>query len=339
VAVTLSDVAQAAGVHPGTASRALNPATRGRVSPATARRVLAAAGRLGYLPNSLARGLRTRRSYTVGIMVPDLTNPLFPPIVRGVDEVLGPAGYSGLVANTDNDEIREELLFAALRARQADGFIVATAHREAPLLDRMAEARVPMVLVNRTTDNRAIPAVVPDEAAGVRTAVRHLVSLGHRRIGHLAGPQGLSTGHGRYRAYLDAMAGQGLEPGPVSFADAFTEAAGRAAGGGLLAAGPRPTAVVAGNDLLAIGLLDLLDEAGLRCPGDVSVVGFNDDPMLSRMATPLTTVRIPQREIGCEAARLLLSLISEPGPARLLLLPTRLIERASTAPPPALDSA
>jgi LacI family transcriptional regulator len=333
VAVTLSDVAQAAGVHPGTASRALNPATRARVSPATARRVLAAASRLGYLPNSLARGLRTRRSYTVGIMIPDLTNPLFPPIVRGVDEVLGPAGYSALVANTDNDETREELLFVALRARQADGFIVATAQREHPLLDRMAEAGVPLVLVNRTTDSRAIPAVVPDEATGVRTAVGHLAALGHRRIAHLAGPQGLSTGHGRYRAFLDAMAGQGLEPGPVAFADAFTEAAGRAAGGALLAARSRPTAVVAGNDLLAIGLLDLLAEAGLGCPRDVSVVGFNDDPMLSRMATPLTTVRIPHRELGGEAARLLLDHMTEPSSAKLLLLPTRLIERASTAAP------
>jgi LacI family transcriptional regulator len=334
VAVTLGDVARAAGVHPGTASRALNPATRARVSPATARRVLAAANRLGYLPNSLARGLRTRRSYTVGIMIPDLTNPLFPPIVRGVDEVLGPAGYSGLVANTDNDEVREELLFAALRARQADGFIVATARREHPLLDRMTEANVPMVLVNRTTDNRAIPAVIPDEVAGIRAAVGHLVALGHRRIAHLAGPQGLSTGHGRYRAFLDAMAEHGLEPGPIAFADAFTEAAGRSAGRALLTAGGRrPTAVMAGNDLLALGLLDLLGEAGLDCPGDVSVVGFNDHPMLSRMATPLTSVRIPQREIGAEAARLLLDLLTEPAPPKQLLLPTRLIERASTAPP------
>ena len=210
---------------------------------------------------------------------------------------------------------------------------MATAYREHPLLDRMAEAGVPMVLVNRTTDNRAIPAVVPDEATGIRTAVRHLAVLGHRRIAHLAGPQGLSTGHGRYRAYLDAMAGQGLELGPVVFADGFTEAAGRTAGGELLSARPRPTAVVAGNDLLAIGLLDLLAEAGLGCPGEVSVVGFNDDPMLSRMATPLTTVRIPQREIGGEAARLLLDLMTEPSSAKLLLLPTQLIERASTAPP------
>jgi LacI family transcriptional regulator len=198
----------------------------------------------------------------------------------------------------------------------------------------MAAANVPMVLVNRTTDNRAIPAVVPDEAAGIRTAVRHLIALGHRRIAHLAGPQRLSTGHSRYRAYLDAMAGQGMEPGPVAFAEAFNEVAGRTAAGELLAVRPRPTAVVAGNDLLALGLFDLLDEIGLRCPRDLSIVGFNDHPMLSRMATPLTTVRIPQREIGGEAARLLLDMITEPGSAKLLLLPTRLIERASTAPPP-----
>jgi LacI family transcriptional regulator len=334
VAVTLSDVAQAAGVHPATASRALNPATRGRVSAATARRVLAAADRLAYQPNSLARGLRTRRSYTVGIMLPDLTNPLFPPIVRGVDEVLGPAGYSALVTTTDNDDIREERLFTALRARQADGFIVATAQRAHPLLARLAEAEVPMVLVNRTTDERRIPAVIADEAAGVRAAVAHLVALGHRRIAHLAGPQDLSTGHGRYRAFLDAISDAGLEPGPVAFAETFTEAAGRIAARDLLAAATRPTAVVAGNDLLAIGLLDKLEEDGLGCPGDVSLVGFNDIPMLSRMSPPLTTVQIPQREIGGEAARLLLELIGEPAPPKLLLLPTHLVERASTAPPP-----
>ena len=181
----------------------------------------------------------------------------------------------------------------------------------------------------------ALPRTDRDEAAGVRAAVAHLTALGHRRIAHLAGPQGLSTGHGRYRAFLDAVARPGPSPGPIAFADAFTEAAGRSAARELLAARPRPTAVVAGNDLLAIGLLDTLESAGLRCPDDVSVVGFNDIPMLSRMTPPLTTVRIPQREIGGEAARLLLDLMTEPGSAKLLLLPTRLIERASTAPPAA----
>ena len=324
MSVTLNEVARAAGVHPATASRALNPETQGRVSAATVRRVRAAADRLGYQPNQVARGLRTRRSYTVGVLLPDLTNPLFPPIVRGADEVLGPAGFSPLIVNTDNDVGREERLVAALRARQADGFIVATARREHPLLSRLAAEDVPMVLVNRHTDDPAIPSVLADEAAGVRLAVAHLRSLGHERIAHVAGPQDLSTGNTRLRAFLEAAG----ESGPVAFAESYTEPAGAEAARALLSR--RPTAVIAANDLLALGVLDVLESEGLSCPDDVSVVGFNDIPMMARLG--LTTVHIPQRDIGAEAARVLLARIEDPAlrPGRLLL-PCELIVRASTS--------
>ncbi len=321
MAITLTEVARAAGVHPATASRALNPATQGRVAAATVRRVRAAADRLGYQPNQVARGLRTRRSYTVGVLLPDLTNPLFPPIVRGADEVLGPAGYSPLIVNSDNDPSREERLLSALRARQADGLIVATARRHHPLLSALAADGVPLVLVNRHTDDPAIPSVVPDEAAGVRMALAHLRALGHTRIAHLAGPQDLSTGQARLRAFGSA--------GPVAVAETFTEAAGAAAARSLLA--HRPTAVIAANDLLALGVLDVLDDLGLSCPDDISVVGFNDIPMMSRLG--LTTIRIPHRDLGAEAARALLARLQDPAqrPGRLLL-PCELIVRTSTRP-------
>jgi LacI family transcriptional regulator len=325
VSVTLVEVARAAGVHPATASRALNPATQARVAAGTVRRVRAAADRLGYQPNQVARGLRTRRSYTVGVLLPDLTNPLFPPIVRGADEVLGPAGYSPLIVNTDNDAVREERLVAALRARQADGFIVATARRAHPLLSQLS-SQVPMVLVNRHTDDPEIPSVVPDEASGIRLAVAHLRALGHERIAHLAGPQDLSTGRSRLRAFTDAAGNSS----PVAFAETFAEAAGAAAARALLR--HRPTAVIAANDLLALGILDVLDEEGLSCPHDVSVVGFNDIPMMARLG--LTTVRIPHRDLGAEAARVLLARLQDPAlrPGRLLL-PCDLVVRDSTAPP------
>ncbi|WP_406425612.1 LacI family DNA-binding transcriptional regulator [Streptomyces sp. NBC_01589] len=333
---SLSDVAQAAGVHPGTASRALNPQTRHRVSAETAQRVQDAADRLGYQPNSVARALRTRRSHMIAILIPDLTNPLFPPIVRGVEEVLAPAGYSAILVNTDNDEAKERHLFAELRGRQCDGFIVATARREHPLLERAAAEGVAMVLVNRVMDSRPASSVTADETGGVHAAVAHLSALGHRRIAHLAGPQNLSTGLIRYRAFLDACDRAGLSPDdrPVAFCDAFSETAGETAMHRLLQESVRPTAVFASNDLLALGALDAMRAAGLRCPQDLSVVGFNDMPFLSRMTPALTTVHVPQRTIGAEAARMLLQSLENPGPPRSLLLGCELVVRASTGPAP-----
>src|SRR5688572_5217612 len=150
---TLRDVAADAGVHPATASRALNPGTRALVNEETARRVLDSAERLGYRPNPIARGLKTNRSYTVGVLVPDLRNPLFPPIARGIEERLEPSGYTSLLANTDNDHEREKLSFEAMRARQVDGFITATARRRHPLLRELADTGVPLVQVNRRMDD------------------------------------------------------------------------------------------------------------------------------------------------------------------------------------------
>src|SRR5215470_15476477 len=207
---TLADVARAAGVHPGTASRALNPQSRGRVAPATVKRVLAEAERLGYQPNAVARGLRTRRSFSVGLLIPDLTNPLFPPILRGIEEVLRPQGFIAVVVNTDNDPARAEHLFAVLQARQCDGFVLATARRSDPLVEQAAKMGVPAVLVNRSTDRRLLPTVAGDEASGIGDAIAHLVELGHRRIAHVAGPQDTSTGLIRYRAFLDAIDRFGL---------------------------------------------------------------------------------------------------------------------------------
>src|SRR3954464_9143185 len=147
--VTLREVADVAGVHPGTASRALNAETRALVNQETARRVLRAADELGYRPNPIARGLKTNRSYTIGVLIPDLMNPLFPPILRGIEDRLEEAGYTALVANTDNDPERELFDCQAMRARQVDGIIAATARRDHRLLDEVMAAGLDLVLVNR----------------------------------------------------------------------------------------------------------------------------------------------------------------------------------------------
>jgi LacI family transcriptional regulator len=333
---TLRDVAKAADVHPATVSRALNPETRSLVNARTAERVLRVAQSLGYRPNPHARTLKTARSATVGLVIPDLTNPLFPPIVRGVEDVLSPAGYNAWVVNTDNDEAREAAAVESLRDRNVDGFIFATATLHHPLAEQLATAGSPVVLVNRRTAHTGIPSVTPDDASGVAMAMRHLVELGHRKIVHVAGPQTLSTGVNRFRAYQHALQDHGLEsfPQQVVVSDAFTENAGAKAVNQLLDAGVEFTAVLAGNDLLALGCYDAFDERGLSCPEDVSVVGFNDTPFMDKLRPPLTTVHIPHYEIGAEAGRLLLDELRSPGrPPRSVLLPLSLVVRQSTAPP------
>jgi LacI family transcriptional regulator len=325
---TIKDVANLARVHAATASRAMNPSTRGKVSTRTANRVLEAAKSLGYAPNSAARSLRTKTSSVAGVIIPDLRNPVFPPIVRGIEDGLRDAGYMALMGNTDGDEERERELLLAMRGRQTDGFILATGRREDP----PPADRVPTVLVNRRTDSGDIPSVTNDNNAGVYATVQMLAELGHERIAHVAGPQALSTGWERYRAYLDAMAAHGLKVDPewVRYSDAFTEEAGYAAASTLQG---DVTAIVAGNDLIALGCYTSLEERGLECPTDVSVVGFNDMPFANRQRPALTTVRIPHYEMGLEAARLLLERIANPAtPAKRVILPVELIRRASVAP-------
>jgi LacI family transcriptional regulator len=333
---TLRDVAALAGVHPATASRALNPETKAMTSADTAERVLRAAEQLGYRPNTVARSLRTARSSSVGVVVPDLTNPLFPPIVRGIEAALAPHGYVLLIVNTDNSPRQEEHLIASLRSRSIDGLILATARTDHPLIEKLAAGDLPVVLVNRRREGLPLPCVVPDDAAGIRLAVAHLAGLGHRRIAHIAGPQDTSTGITRLRSFRAAVAEHGL-PGPdalIRHCASWSEAEGARALGELLDAGPSFTAVLAGNDMLAVGCYDVLAERALGCPADVSVVGFNDMPFVDKLRPALTTVHIPHHDLGAEAARLLLGQMREfRRQERAVLLPVQLSVRQSTAPP------
>ena len=334
---TIRDVARRAGVHPATASRALNPALPGRIAEPTAARVRDAADALGYRPDPTARSLRTRRSGIAGVVVPDLTNPVLPPIVRGIEETLWGAGLACLVADTDNDVEREAVAVRELVARRCDGLIVASATRTSATVRALARVGTPAVLVTRDVERAGLPFVGGDDAAGVEAAVEHLAGLGHERIGYLSGPAGLSTTQTRLRAVRRAIAGAGLGEGlVVAEATAYTIAAGRVAAGAMLAAHGEVTAILAGNDMLALGVYEALAAAGLRCPDDVSVAGHNDMPLVDRIAPPLTTVAIPRYEIGVLAARRLLARLGadggDPGPRRALL-PVTLVVRGSTAPP------
>ncbi|MDQ1486072.1 MAG: LacI family transcriptional regulator [Actinomycetota bacterium] len=341
--IKLTDVAREAGVHPSTASRALNPATRDQVGRSAARRVLQAAERLGYVPNTLARGLRTARSFVVAMVVPDITNPLFPPMVRGAEQVLSRSDYTLVLTDTDNDAATERRHVESMRARGADGFIVATARWHDELLDELAASGVPAVLVNRRTSNGRLPYIGADDRAGIQLAVDHLVGLGHRHIAHLAGPADTSTGRERAHAFRQAVAAHGL-PVPahsVKVCSTYSESAGHDVARRFLSAAPNFTAMVAGNDLIALGALAALAEAGLKCPDDMSVIGFNDLPLVDRLTPPMTTVRIPLHHMGALAAQILLAEMS--GRANAVpvqsLLAVDLVVRGTTGVAPVVSRA
>ncbi|MET0454557.1 MAG: LacI family DNA-binding transcriptional regulator [Mycobacterium sp.] len=334
--VTIDDVARLAEVHKATVSRALNAQTRDQVNAETLKRVKKAARQLGYVPNAMARGLRTSKSMTIGVIIPDLMNPIFPPIVRGVEYVLQAEGYTVLVANTDTHDDVEISAFESLLQRRVDGFILATGRLDdQPVVEEAVAADVPVVLVNRGTAIGQFPLVSGDNVSGIEMAVSHLVELGHRHIAHVAGPSNFSTTRSRAEAFEVAVTRAGVAHETIYAESLSIEAGFRAAGDLVSRTPPCPTALVAGNDLVALGLIRRMRAEGLRCPEDISVVGFNDMPFAEDFWPPLTTVHMPLREIGAEAARLLLRGI-EAGrqEGATLTLPVSLVVRGSTGPAP-----
>jgi LacI family transcriptional regulator len=328
---TLQSVAEAAGVHRSTAARALDPAQSHRISREVVLRVQEEARRQGYRRDAVAASLRTGRSRLVGVVLPDLANPVFAPILSGITAELEQAGYLVLVAasgpGTDQLRIIEELI-----ARRIDGLLLATARRHEPVVDACLAAGLPVVLVNRGEDEARVSAVVTDDIGGMRLAVEHLVGLGHGRIGHLAGPKDLSTGIRRRRGFEDAMHAAKLDASAVVTASAYSRDAGEAAAGELLDTHPHLTAIAASNDLLALGAYRVLEARGLACPGDLSIVGHNDMPLVDMVEPALTTVRIGHAEMGRAAAQLLLVEVGERRSASMMQLTTaELIVRASTA--------
>lgn len=330
---TLREVATAARLDISTVSRALRPETRNRVKPETVKRVLATADALGYRANPFARGLKDQRSMTIGMLVPDLGNPLFPPIVRGIEDGLRHRGYAMILANTDQDIGREENLLDVFMQRRVDGLVLATALRSYPLLDNLADARIPVVLVNRMMDEARFSMVSGDDHQGVGLAVKHLVELGHRRIAFVGAALAASTGFNRYQYFLAWMQSLGMtvDEHLIVFAPWFTKDDGAAATAELLGRGKEFTAIVAASDMIALGCYRGLREQGLRVPDDVSVVGYNGSRWCDEFNPPLTSIHVPKYEIGLQTARLLLTMLDVPGATPTsVLLPTTLQVRAST---------
>lgn len=332
---TLREVARAAEVDISTVSRALRPETRRRVKPETAARVLATADALGYRANPFARGLKDQRSMTIGMLVPDLGNPLFPPIARGIEDGLRESGYAMILASTDQDVGREATMLEVFRQRRVDGLVLATALRAYPLVDTLLESEVPVVLVNRTVDEGRLSMVSGDDHHGVGLAVQHLLELGHRRIAFVGAALSASTGFNRYQYFLAWMQSLGIEVDRdlIVFAPWFTKDDGAAATEELLGRGADFTAIVAASDMIALGCYRALRAQGLAVPDDVSVIGYNGSRWCDEFNPPLTSIHVPKYDIGRQTARLLLTMLNDPAatPANVLL-PTTLQVRESTAP-------
>jgi LacI family transcriptional regulator len=335
--VTLKDIARETGVHVSTVSRALDPDAHKSLTEEVVERVRQTAERMGYRRNRLASGLRTKRTMTVGMMLPDITNTLFPPIVRGVESILEPKGYASIIVNTDSDPDRETKMVEVLLERGVDGIIDAAAHRADPRIVELSQQGVPIVTVNRQIDGSAIPSVVNDDAEGIRLMLRHLHDNGHRRIAHIAGPQSLSTGLLRLRTFEQTARDLGLDlPREATvLAARFDEEEGRRCTDHLLRQPWKFTAILCANDRLALGALDMLHKRGLSCPGDISVTGFNDLPFLDLVPPGLTTVRVQQFDVGRLAAELLMKMMNDPKAPipTTTILPVKMIQRGSVARP------
>ena len=333
---TLRDVAKRAGVHLSTVSRVLNNKPGYVVSDEVAAKIRKAASDLGYQTNPFAYSLRVNRSFTVGVLIPDLVNPVFPPIIRGIEHTLARSDYTAILADCDHNPVEERRILERLKARQTDGLILATAQRADEIVQSCVDEGYRVVLVNRTVENRTVSSVTNDDAEGIALVIDHLVRLGHRRIAHVGGPQSFSTGYARYRAFRSALREHGLEPDEtrIAFCETFSEEEGRRALSELMSEVCDFTAVVAANDLIALGCYGALEDRGLHCPDDISVTGYNDMPFVDKFQPPLTTIRIPLYEMGVKVAQEILDLLEspDPQPKRLKLQPT-LIVRGSTAPP------
>ena len=333
--VTLKDVARASGVHASTVSRALDPAAKASLSADVVKRVREAARQLGYRRNNLARSLRTKRTMTVGMMLPDITNTLFAPIVRGAESILEPHGYASLIVNTDDDREREDILINVLLERGVDGILNAAARLDSERMTEIARSGIPVVTANREIDNSSIPSILSDDANGIRLLLACLTDHGHRHIAHIAGPTSLSTGRLRLQVFEQAAReAQCNTQIIVENAARFDEAEGRRCALSLLDRRARFTALVCANDLLALGALDALKDRGLTCPDDISITGYNNLPFLDLVTPGLTTIHVRHADLGRLSGELLLKMMSDKEAVipRRTILPVHLVERASVAP-------
>lgn len=319
MAVTIYDVAKAAGVGISTVSRVLNDSSR--VSPQTRCRVLDAIEALGYQPNLMARNLSRSRIQTVGVLLSYLTNPFQVAVLQGIERTLSQGGYDLVIFNVDShdvdsDQRRQSLLESISQGRRCDGLITISFAPSDEHLARLRRYRIPVVITDYCKEG--IPSVFVDNVKGGRTATAHLISLGHRRIGYIQdyfkrpnGPNGNWPGADRQRGYIQALKAAGMEvdPGLIQAGHGHVRANGAQAMQRLMEQDHPPTAVFAVSDMLALGAMEYAQANGIRIPDDVAIVGFDDIDLAS--FAHLTTIRQPMQKLGSQAAAMLLQALAK----------------------------
>jgi LacI family transcriptional regulator len=332
--VTLRDVAAAAGVHVGTASRALDPDSAHPVSPDTRTRVQEAAQRLGYRAHMMARGLRRGRSSTIGVVAADLGNPYTTPVLHGLENSLGQAGYVSLVTESRDDSAVLERAVGHLISWQVDGLVLIAARAGDRRRIINWATKTPLVLAVRKLPRSGVPAATHDDRGGARLAARHLADLGHRHVAQLPAPLDVQPFKDRFDSFATTARDLGMTVEPTETAVVSTFEEGHRLMQGMLKRGlGGVTAVFAHNDSMAMGAVRALREAGLDCPRDVSIVGYNDVAMADCLDPPLTTIRLDGYEVGRQAGLLALAAINGTPAPRVPLVPAELVVRASSAAP------
>jgi LacI family transcriptional regulator len=340
--VTIREVALASGVARSTVSKAL--AGKAYVRPETKIRVIEAARRLGYRASSLARGLRLQQTWSVGLLLADVSNPFFPDIVRGIEDLLWSREFNLIVCNTDYRKDKEAAYLQHLLDRQLDGLILASTASDSDEVLRLQEQGTPFVMLNRRHKSVSTDYVGMDNEGGVRATIAHLHGLGHRRIGFIKGRADSSAAEERLQGYRAAMRAFGLavEDRHVTQGDYSIES-GREAAAHFLRAGELPTAIVSANDFMAFGAMGMFAGAGIAVPDRISITGFDDIFVSALPEIDLTTVRPNSRQLGASAAELLLERIASVGATgieaggietdrpRDIIVPTELIVRGTTA--------
>ena len=327
--ITMTDVAREAGVSLMTVSRVVNH--KEDVSPPTRQRVLDIVERLGYRPSSIARGLVTQHTGTLGLVVPDIDNPFFSGIVRGAELEAYAEGYSVFLCNSNEGPERELAVLESLEEKQVDGVIVCSSRLEKKVLQSSLERFSAVVLVSRKLEDKRIGTVLIDDELGGRMATQHLLQTGHRNIGVISGPSISHSSRWRVKGYRKA-----LESTSISFNldyiehDSPTVECGFEIARKLLTSHPELTALFCHNDLVAVGALQACARLNIRVPEDIAIVGFDDIPMAALVSPPLTTCRVPRYQLGAQAMRMLMENIA--GPTSLtneILLRPELVVRAS----------
>ncbi len=331
---TIRDVARAAGVSVATVSRAMNGADN--VLPQTKRRILDAARDLRFTPSGAARSLITRRTDTIGALLPDLHGEYFSELIRGMDQAARARGLHLLVSSSHDDADEAAAALRAMNGR-VDGLIVMSPHADAEFLANNLPHGLPAVLVNTDVNLPGHARFVIDNFGGAQAMTRHLVAAGYERIAFIGGPQANHEAQERLRGYRAGLR-SGMQE--MIFEGQFNEESGWSAGRQILAAEPRPKAVFAANDIMAIGCLAAFNEAGVRVPADIALGGFDDIPVARYVAPALTTIRVPISALGAAALDALVKAIEAPKSSAwpMSVMPVELLVRSSCGVSPALRS-